>query len=234
VAVNPSGKFLYSLNLDDNNISAFSINQSNGGLTPINTIASDQAPVAMTFDPTGQFAYVANFGSGDVTIYRILANGDLGLLGAVPDSPNPSAIAIHATGNFAYVTHSTSNDVTLFQRNPTTGSITPQSPTIQTQNGPTSAVADAQGKFLYVTNTNSGTVSVFSTDATSLTPRSAANAGINPIALTLDAAGKFAYVADVASNKVIAFSVDQTTGALTAVGTPANTESAPTRIAFSK
>jgi DNA-binding beta-propeller fold protein YncE len=75
--------------------------------------------------------------------------------------------------------------------------MTPLSPTIPTQNGPTSAVVDAQGKFLYVTNTNSGTVSVFATDAASLTARSTANAGINPVALTLDATGRFAYVANV-------------------------------------
>jgi DNA-binding beta-propeller fold protein YncE len=109
--VDPTGKFVYVPNEFGNDISAYSVG-SNGALTPIHgspfpTIGGD--PVAVAVDPTGQFAYVADFGinsgTNGVDAYSI---GSDGALTPVQGSPfatgnGPRAVAVDPTGQFVYL-----------------------------------------------------------------------------------------------------------------------------------
>ena len=76
IAIGPGGRTLYTVNLNGNDISALTLDPATGALSRLNSIATDQVPVAMSFAPNGQFAYVVNFGSGDVTVYRVKWEGD--------------------------------------------------------------------------------------------------------------------------------------------------------------
>ena len=79
----------------------------------------------MAVDPAGKFAYVANSGSNDVSIFAInAASGILTRTAAVAAGSSPSSIAIHPSGNFAYVTNSSSNDISMYSVNTTTGALT--------------------------------------------------------------------------------------------------------------
>jgi 6-phosphogluconolactonase (cycloisomerase 2 family) len=81
-------------------------------------------------DPTGQFVYVANLNSEDISAYTI--NGTTGVLTADAGSPfpngdftRPASVTVDPTGQFVYVANTKSNDVSAFNINGTTGALTP-------------------------------------------------------------------------------------------------------------
>lgn len=83
VTVDPTGKFVYVANFLSNDISAYTINASTGALTPIDAdpitggIQNFPAvfkPNSVVVDPSGKFAYVANFGTNNISAYSIDAS----------------------------------------------------------------------------------------------------------------------------------------------------------------
>jgi 6-phosphogluconolactonase len=81
VAVHPNGKYLYSVNETGkaSTVSAFSIDPKNGNLSPLNQLPSlGEDPCYLSFDKTGKFLFVANYTSGNVAVFPILADGKLG------------------------------------------------------------------------------------------------------------------------------------------------------------
>ncbi len=81
VAVHPNGKYLYSVNETGkaSTVSAFSIDPKNGKLSLLNQVPSlGEDPCYLSFDKTGKFLFVANYTSGNVAVFPILADGKLG------------------------------------------------------------------------------------------------------------------------------------------------------------
>ena len=102
----------------------YTINATTGALTSIGTIATGKDPVSVAVDPAGKFAYVANYGSNDVSMYTINATtGALTSIGTIAAGSYPSSIAVDPSGKFAYVTNSGSNDVSMYSIG-ATGSLT--------------------------------------------------------------------------------------------------------------
>ena len=175
VAVHPSGKFAYAANGNNTpglagNVSMYTINATTGALTSIGTVAAgtifgEPNPIAMAVDPTGSFAYVANSGSNDVSMYSInTTTGILTPVGLIVAGTTPLSVAVDPTGKFAYVTNSGSNDVSMYTINATTGALTSIG-TIAAGSTPTSIAIHPSGKFAYVTNSASNDVSIYSIDA---------------------------------------------------------------------
>jgi 6-phosphogluconolactonase len=81
LTLSPNHNDLYSVNEQDHtggNVSAFAIDHSNGKLIPRNVVPSGgAAPCNLTTDHTGQALFVANYGSGSVSSYKILSGGSL-------------------------------------------------------------------------------------------------------------------------------------------------------------
>jgi 6-phosphogluconolactonase (cycloisomerase 2 family) len=77
-------------------------------------------------DPSGKFAYVANFTSHDVWAYTINAlTGALTSVGAPVAAGNaPHSIGVDPSGRFAYVANNGSNDVSAFSIDAVTGVLT--------------------------------------------------------------------------------------------------------------
>ncbi len=89
VAVDQSGKYLYTANSFDNTISAFTIDPAMGGLTPVSgspfaTGVFGGFPFALAMDPSGIFLYTGNQGSSNISGLSIAATGALTL---IPGSP---------------------------------------------------------------------------------------------------------------------------------------------------
>ncbi len=175
VAVDPSGKFAYMATASGTpgsagDVSMFTINATTGALTSIGTmaagtIAAEPAPGSMAVDPSGMFAYVANSGASDVSMYSINAStGMLTSVGLTAAGTNPSSVAVDPAGKFAYVTNSGSSDVSMYTINTTTGALT-LSGTISAGSTPTSIAIHPSGKFAYVTNSGSNSVSMYSIDS---------------------------------------------------------------------
>jgi 6-phosphogluconolactonase len=99
VTVDPSGRFAYVANNEDDTVSAYTINSSTGALRAVagSPFATGFLPNSVTVDPSGRFAYVAIYGDDTVSAYTI--NSSTGALRAVAGSPfaagsGPFSVAI--------------------------------------------------------------------------------------------------------------------------------------------
>jgi 6-phosphogluconolactonase (cycloisomerase 2 family) len=92
IAFNPGKTHLYAANEISNfmgtttgAVSAFSVNQSNGELTFLNTVSSQGGgPAHLSVDPSGRYVLVSNYGGGNCAVLPILSN-PIGSLGAATD-----------------------------------------------------------------------------------------------------------------------------------------------------
>ncbi len=194
--------------------------------------AADANPSVITFisTNTGNFAYVANQNSNNVSAYSVDAT--TGVLTAIAGSPyaagaNPSVVNFSFTfgiGFFAYVANQNSNDVSAYSVDATTGALTAiaGSPFAAGAN-PSGVAFDYLGteEFAYVVNAGSNNVSAYSVNMTTGALTAVAGSpfatGTDPDRLSFDSSGDFAYLANHGSASVSAFSINATTGALTAV-----------------
>src|SRR6266511_1696044 len=86
LAFDPGHKFLYAGNEIANfngtttgSVSAYAVNQTTGDLTLLNTVTSGGAgPAHVSVDPSSKFAFVANYGGGNVAVLPINPDGSLG------------------------------------------------------------------------------------------------------------------------------------------------------------
>ncbi len=86
LAINAAGTRLYSANETDRvgddkqgTVTAFAIDRTDGGLTPLNSVRSGGAgPTYISLHPSGRFLFVANYFGGSVAVLPILADGRLG------------------------------------------------------------------------------------------------------------------------------------------------------------
>lgn len=168
-----------------------------------------------------RFAYAANSGSNDITLYTIdAATGTLTRTGSVPAGLEPYVIAVDPKGRFAYAGNFGSNDLSIYRIDPATGILTPAG-TATTGISPYSIAVDPSGRFLYAANENSATdVWMYRIDPASgaLALIGTVSAGTSPISITVDPLGAYAYVANTSSDNVSMYRLDRTTGALTRLG----------------
>src|SRR5260370_23105411 len=81
VAVHPSGKFLYAASEAGkaSSVSAFAVDAKSGKLTLLNQIPSlGEDPCYLSFDKGGKYLLVANYSSGTIAVFPILAEWRLG------------------------------------------------------------------------------------------------------------------------------------------------------------
>jgi 6-phosphogluconolactonase (cycloisomerase 2 family) len=175
-AVDPPGNIAYA-GLSDGRISVFNIDRANGALYSKGTIsAPGTGPASVTVDRSGNFLFVAEKGSNDVTSYRInRSNGALTLVGTVLAGGAPDAIINDWSGQHVYVINYTSDDVSGYAVNTMTGSLTatPGSPYLS---GNQPIAIGATSKVVYTLNNYNGTASGYlinqSTGALTDTPGS--------------------------------------------------------------
>src|SRR5206468_5092258 len=108
--------------------SAFTVNSATGQLRANGYSLVGKQPYALTVDPRGKFAYVAN--SGDNTASAFSIEPASGALSSVPGSPfpvgtAPLSIVVDPSGAFAYSTNAGSNDVSAFAIDTSSGALTP-------------------------------------------------------------------------------------------------------------
>ena len=135
VTVDPMGRFAYVTNLGDGTVSGYMITPASGVLTPMtgSPFSVGTNPEAITLVTsnefsTGEFAYVDNAGSGNVSAFA--ADPVTGGLTAISGSPvgagnAPQAIVVEPTGHFAFVPALDSNNVSVYRIDQMTGALTP-------------------------------------------------------------------------------------------------------------
>ena len=260
VAVDPSGKFVYVANedffeLSASNVSMYAIDPTTGALTSTGSpVAADFCAHSVTVDLFGKFAYVANWGCGDiagsVSTYTInAASGALTPIRTIeaPCAPPPSpgscapwSVAVDPSGKFAYVANEggfAPTSVSMYTIDATTGVLTSIG-TIAAGGRAASVAVHPSGKFAYVADWSdppgsAGNVSMYTINTTTgvLTSIGLIAAGRDPVSVTVDPKGMFVYVVNSTSNNVSMYTIDATTGVLTSIGT-ITAGSAPTSIAI--
>jgi DNA-binding beta-propeller fold protein YncE len=205
----------------------------------------------VTVEPTGQFAYVANWHSNNVSAYVI--DRGTGALTPVDGSPFPAglfpqSVTVDPTGQFVYVANCespcerTPGDVSAYRIDGDSGALMPvDGSPFPSGTAPQQVTVDPTGQFVYVTDCGSpcrvgaGNVSVYTIDRATgaLAPvdGSPFPAGTDPRSVTVDPTGRFAYVANSTSLDVSAYTIDGDTGGLTPVdGSPFPAGSRPASV----
>lgn len=265
VVVHPTGKFVYVANESNSdslagNVSMYTINTTTGALTSIGSpVAADFGAHAVSVDPLGKFAYVANDGifqetGGSLSTYTInsttgalMSTGTIfgvpfggGIL-ACPDLCSPYSVEVDRSGKFAYVASEGGPAPTLVSMwtiDSTTGALTFIG-TVAAGGRAVSVAVDPKGNFAYVADISNGfsgennDVSMYTINAGSggLTFIGTIPAGTDPSFVAVDPSGKFAYVTNSGSNDVSMYTLDSTTGILTLIGSVA-AGSSPSSIAI--
>jgi 6-phosphogluconolactonase len=198
VAVHPSGKFLYAANEAGkaSSVSAFAVDVKSGRLAPLNQIPSlGEDPCYLSFDKTGKYVLVANYSSGTIAVFPILADGRLGEHTALvkdqgamgPDKQRQEAAHAHwieaTTGNrLIYVADLGLDRVLIYDFDAATGTITPSEPlppngiptkrahqplsaTVSPGAGPRHVAFSPDGSIIYVLGELQSTVTVFVPEA---------------------------------------------------------------------
>lgn len=104
LTVDPGGRFLFTANMNSNNVSAFTIN-ANGSLSPVpgSPFAAGHSPQYLVTDRTGSFLYVVNVNDNAVTLYSIAGSGALNPLANLLTGFDPEGLAVDASNKFLYV-----------------------------------------------------------------------------------------------------------------------------------
>ena len=189
-----------------------------------------------------RFAYVANFGSNDISGYTINSlNGDLTPLAIGPFAAGngPKQLVSDPRGRFLYVSNTTANTVSGFQVDDITGALTPLpgSP-YATGTQPVGIAIDSEGLWLFAANWGSDNVSVYSigsNGALTQVPGSPFATGLAPYAVVTTPAHACCsvHVTNSGDDSVSSFELHTETGALTpATGSPYLAGHTPLGIGF--
>jgi 6-phosphogluconolactonase len=247
VAVHPSGKFLYAVNEAGkaSTVSAFAVEAKSGKLTLLNQLpALGEDPCYLSLDKTGKYVLVANYSSGTIAVFPILADGRLGEHTALmkdqgatgpnkerQEAPHAHWIETTARNHFAYVADLGLDRVLIYKFNATKGSLTAGEPsdsfsaTLNPGAGPRHVAFGPGGKFMYVLGELQSTVTVFANE-TQETYRSVQQistlpkgfSGRNDAAeIAVHPSGKFLYTSNRGEDTIAIFSIDPAKGTLTFV-----------------
>lgn len=234
----PSKKYLYAANEDNNTISAYKIDPVTAKLSFINEKSSEgKGPCHVSVDPKGRFIYVSNYGSGQLAVYLLNADGSIGALadaiqdkGSASQKPHMHSIVPSADGKFIYASDLGIDKIMVYTVDQKTGKLTPGSvpyAEVKEGDGPRHFAIHPNGNFGYsacelhsVVNSfqivkNTGAlvplerVSMLPSDFTGKS--FAADIHFSPD-------GKFLYASNRGHESLATYAVDAKTGKLTTVG----------------
>jgi YVTN family beta-propeller protein len=124
------------------------------------TLKVGNGPAAIAVTPNGQYAYVANQGSGTVSVISGANGSSASVAATLTVGGAPSGVAVTPDGQYAYVANAASDDVSVIS------AASAGSPAVTgtiAEGGESDAVAvTPNGQYLYVADTTYGEVSVYS------------------------------------------------------------------------
>ena len=239
IAIHPNGKFLYAVNEagKDSLVSAFGIDSASGKLTLLDQVpALGEDPCYLSLDGTGKYVLVANYTSGNVVVFPIGRDGQLGPATAnLPDTgklgpnkerqdgPHAHWIETSAGNRFAYVSDLGLDKVLIYKFDRESGKLSNPDPsqpeafsaTLPPGSGPRHLAFSRDGNFMYVLGELQSTVTVFANDARekyravqSVSALPTGFSGRNDAAeIALDPSGKFIYTSNRGSDTIAVFHV---------------------------
>jgi len=177
--------FAYVANATSNNVSAYTVNTATGMLTQIDcgagagcngaNFAAGTNPRSLRGTPSGQYLYVANQGSGDVSAYAVASTGaltriDCGGGGGCNGldfvaGGSPSSIDVDPSGKFLYVANR--SGIAAFAIDASTGALLRlgcsgtgcSGSDYAAGSDPYAVAIDPLGRYVYAVNLDNGSVS---------------------------------------------------------------------------
>lgn len=199
LALDASRKHLYAANetavfegAQSGSVSAYSIDESNGNLTLLNTVSSEGAePAHLSVHPSGRHVLVANYAGGTVAVLPVRPNGELGAAtdvkrdhGAVASSraasapPGSFAISGHdrphahmvqadPSGSFVLASDLGLDRILIWKFDAATGRLSANSPPyvpLPAGDGPRHFAFHPNGRWMYSLQEESSTLVLFDYD----------------------------------------------------------------------
>ncbi|WP_161964488.1 MBG domain-containing protein [Mucilaginibacter endophyticus] len=201
-AVNfPAGGCVYSWENDKPDIGLAAT--GNGNIPSFTAINNGTTPITATIKArplSSDFAYVANYGSNNVSVVSTLSNT---VIATIPVGTKPFGVSVNPNSTLVYITNEGSNSVSVI--NTLTNAVTA---TIPVGQNPRGVAVSPDGKRVYVTNFGENSVSVI--NALTNTVISTITVGQSPYGVAVTPDGSKLYVANYNSNTVSA--VNTSTG----------------------
>lgn len=249
-ALHPHGDYLYSVSgeafsdaTDHGTITAYRVDRQTGRLTQINEQSVEgQGPAHVSVDPQGRFAYVSNYGAGNLSVFAIDEDGSLSEAVDVVEHegssvneqrqsrPHVHSIIPSADGRFVYVSDLGMDRIMIYAVDPSTGTLTPaETPYAENTpgSGPRHFRIHPNGQFAYSAEELSSTVAAFDVDRSTgkLTPIQRVSMlpdgfdGENTAAdIHISPDGRFLYASNRGHDSLVIYEIDETSGRLSLVG----------------
>ena len=128
----PSGSFLYVANIKDDNIYEFSVNQTNGTLTPLSPAfvsnGNGTGPDELAINSGGTLLWVTG-AKGTVTAYTVnTSTGQITKNSSIGGFNTPFGITLHPTLAVLYVSDTVTGLIQPMSYNTTTGALSQEPP----------------------------------------------------------------------------------------------------------
>jgi 6-phosphogluconolactonase len=248
LAIASSGQFLYAVNeISQFNgqptgaVSAFAIQPATAKLVLLNQVASrGQGPAHIALDRGGKYALVSNYDSGNVAVFPVLRNGQLGEATAFvqhkgssvnkerQEGPHAHAAVFSPDNRYVIVADLGLDQLLVYRFDAAAGALgsDPQIVRSVPGAGPRHLMFDAAGRHLYVINEMQSTVVTYAYDGANGTLHelqilSALPKGFarNSEAAEIEAhaSGKFIFSSNRGDDSIAVFAVNAKDGTLTPV-----------------
>ncbi len=237
LTVHPNGKYLYAVSETENgSIWSFKISDS-GELKFLNKQASGgDGPCYVSIDNTGKVALAANYNSGSVASFPILADGSLGAAVSVikhsgsgrdpkrQAGPHAHSISVSPNNRFAIACDLGADNLLIYKLNAEKAKISlAETFQVRPGAGPRHFKFSANGKILYVANELSNNIAVYTFDQEkgkfieevqliSTVPNPDAP---NTVAeIQIDPSGKYLFCSNRGEDSIAVYSIDPNSGTL--------------------
>ncbi len=183
----------------------------------------------VAFDASGQFAFVADLGTDEVIVYRLLASNKLERHSAWNAGPGagPRHLAFHPNGRWLYCINELDSTLNALDFDEKTGKLTDLQtigtlpPDYNEESWTAEVVVHPNGRFVYCSNRGHNSTAVFSIDAGNgqLTLQEIEpTLGGHPRFIGIDPSGRYLIAANRDSNNLVSFHLDPETGAIKPTG----------------
>lgn len=243
LAIHPSGNFLFSVNtakdqegINQNVISSFAVNKSNGNLTFIN-----QMPVYgvgachISLDREGKRAFVSHYRSGSLAVFPVNSGGVIGdsiqtiafegsSVTSRQDRSHVHSILVSPDNRFVYVADLGTDKIMIYALDNNTGRLLPATQPWLAVNpgaGPRHFTFHPVKPYIYLADELSSTVSVLRRNRSDGSLELIQNLstlpddfnGSNTVAdIHTDPEGRFLYISNRGHNSLAIFSIDENGG----------------------
>lgn len=238
--LHPHGNFLYAVNEvqtfageEGGGVSAFSIDPASSELRLLNAYSSrGKDPCYISIEQTGRFALVANYSSGNVSMFPIQPNGQLGPASDVvqhygssvhPErqkEPHAHCIRPDPINRFAIAADLGVDKLLIYRMDLENGKLNKHAEVrVQPGAGPRQLIFDRSGQHMYLLNELNATVIVYRYHAGSLeeiqtiTTLPEDYKGRN-LCADLHICGNYLYASNRGHDSIVCFSIDENTGRL--------------------